>query len=95
MPDETSQLLRRMDMTERNQTDLAKSITALVQDVAELKLKDAVNAAREEARDEWRSRTEKRLNSIYGLGWWVLATFGSLTIAAIANLLYRGGAGVP
>jgi len=95
MPDEISSMLRRLDMTERNQTDLAKSVTALVVDVADLKTKDAVNAEREKARDDWRTRTEEKLNSIYKLGWWVLFTFGTVALGSVARFLFSGGFNVP
>lgn len=88
MPDELSAILRRLDMNERNSTDLAKTVTVLVEDVSNLKLKDAVNAEREKARDDWRQRTEKKLDRIYGLGWWVLATFGASAIAGIVALVF-------
>lgn len=95
MPDD---LQRRLDMSERNQSDLAKSVTGLISelqyvqdDISRLKTNEEVNKAREEGRDEWRKRTEGKLDGIYRLGWWVLTSFGGLTMAALANLLYGGG----
>ena len=95
-------LRTRLATTERNQSDLAKSISEIVgslsdtrDDVARLKTAEAVNIAREEARDEWRKRTAAKLDGIYRLGWWVLTTFGSLTLAALASLLYGGGGNGP
>lgn len=92
----------RLATTERNQSDLAKSISEIVgslsdtrDDVARLKTAEAVNIAREEAHAEWRKRTEAKLDGIYRLGWWVLTTFGSLTLAALASLLYGGGGNGP
>lgn len=95
-------LRSRLASTERNQSDLARTITELVgnlgetqHDVSRLLTDAAVNVEREKARDEWRGRTEKKLDGIYKLGWWVLATFGSLTMAALASLLYGGGGNGP
>lgn len=92
------EIRERLATTERNQSDFAKSITSLIgtireveNDVDRLKTAEAVAVEREKARDEWRGRTEKKLDGIYNLGWWVLATFGALTMAALANLLYSGG----
>ncbi len=99
---EMDAIRERLATTERNQSDLAKSVTALVEGqqdtdkrVAKLETNEEVNKAREEARDEWRRRTETKLDGIYRLGWWVLTTFGSLTMAALASLLYGGGGNVP
>lgn len=93
---------RRLDMVERNQTDHAKTLTEVIgglretrDEVADLKLANAVNAEREKARDDWRGRTEAKLDNIYKLGWWVLTTFGVLTMSALANLLYSGGPNGP
>lgn len=97
MPDsENPQVLaRRLDMVERNVSDHAKSLTALVHDVSELRTKNAVDDEREKARDDWRSRTEKRLDGIYRLGWWVLTTFGAILVAMVAQFVFRGGLVVP
>jgi DNA repair ATPase RecN len=99
---EMDAIRERLATTERNQSDLAKTVTEVVNhlnetrdDVAALKTNEAVNVAYEKARDEWRQRTEKKLDGIYSLGWWVLATFGSLTVAAVANILYGGGGNGP
>ena len=74
-------LRSRLASTERNQSDLARTITELVgslgetqHDVSRLLTDAAVNVERENARDEWRGRTEKKLDGIYKLGWWVLAS---------------------
>lgn len=97
MPDSESPqvLARRLDMLERNVSDHAKTITAVVHDVSELKTKNAVDDERERSRDEWRSRTEKRLDGIYRLGWWVLTTFGAILVAMVAQFVFRGGLVVP
>lgn len=83
--------IRRVDAIERNQTDQAKTLTVLVQDVSQLLVKDAVNAEREKARDDWRLRTEQKLDRIYSLGRWVLTTFGAAAIALVVNFAFRGG----
>lgn len=97
MPDSENPqvLMRRLDMVERNVSDHAKSLTALVHDVSELRTKNAVDDERERSRDEWRSRTEKRLDGIYRLGWWVLTTFGAILVAMVAQFVFRGGLVVP
>lgn len=97
MPDSESPqvLARRLDMLERNVSDHSKSLTALVHDVSELRTKNAVDDERERSRDEWRSRTEKRLDGIYRLGWWVLTTFGAILVAMVAQFVFRGGLVVP
>ena len=97
MPDSESLpvLARRLDMLERNVSDHAKTITAVVHDVSDLKTKNAVDDEREKSRDEWRSRTEKRLDGIYRLGWWVLTTFGAILVAMVAQFVFKGGLVVP
>lgn len=96
MPDSESlpATVRRVDMLERNISDQSKTLTALVEDVSELKMQSAVNGEREKARDDWRKRTEQRLDGIYRLGWWVLTTFGALVIMQLSRMLF-GGVNVP
>jgi len=97
MPDSDSLpvVVRRLDMLERNVSDHARVSTVLLQDVAELKTKNAVDDEREKSRDEWRTRTEKRLDGIYRLGWWVLTTFGAILVAMVAQFVFKGGLIVP
>lgn len=90
-----STTVRRVDGLERNHTDQAKTLTALVQDVSDLKLESALNKEREKARDEWRVRTEQKLDRIYNLGWWVLGTFGMAAMAMISRFMLSGGFNVP
>lgn len=100
-PGEFHSLIRRVDTAERNQSDLAKTITELVSEIDdlrksldELRLDRAVRTERDIRQTDRFDRIEKRLDGIAKLGWWVLTTFGALTMAAIANLLF-GGLHVP
>lgn len=97
---EIAGLLRRLDAAERNGSDLAKTITRLVEELDEvrkplddLRLDRAVRAERDIRTTERFDRLEKKIDGVYRLGWWVLTTFGALTMAAVANLLYGGAHG--
>jgi uncharacterized protein Yka (UPF0111/DUF47 family) len=98
MPDEMGQLLRRMDMTERNQTDLAKSVTELTEEIGELQkplrqleTDREVRKERDKHLNERLDRIEVSIDRIYRLGWWVLAAFGASAVALVANFAFRGG----
>lgn len=102
MPDEISQLLRRLDMSERNQSDFAKSLTAVVEDVSdihkplnELQTDREVRKVRDEALNERLTRIERSIERVYNLGWWVLGAFGLTLIAAISSFVFKGGLHVP
>jgi hypothetical protein len=98
MPDnDIHAMLRRLDTMERNQSDLAKSVTEMVSDLNELRrpiddlrIDREVRKERDIRQTERFDRIEVRLDGISKLGWWVLTTFGALTMAAIANLLFGG-----
>lgn len=99
MPDSTDlhALLRRLDTAERNHSDLSKTITSLVGEIDDLhkalddlRLDRAVRTERDIRQTDRFDRIEKRLDGISKLGWWVLTTFGALTMAAVANLLFGG-----
>ncbi len=100
---EMNTLQRRVDTLERNQSDQSKTLTELINEIGELtKIIQTLTTAREvdkvraQSRNERFDRIEKRLDSISRLGWWILATFGSLVIAAISNLILSpGGINVP
>ncbi len=94
MPDEISQIIRRLDATERNQTDLARQHTEIVQEVRELKKPlDDLRIDREtrKVRDEHLQDRLKGIEDgqrgIYRLGWWVLGVFGSSTVALITAIV--------
>lgn len=98
MADEISQILRRLDGVESNQTLLAKSHTEFVQDLGEirkpldeLRTDREVRKERDKNLNERLDRIEEGQRGIYRLGWWVLATFGASAIALIVNFAFSGG----
>ena len=102
MPDEISALTRRVDANERNHTDLAKSVTAIIEDqreirdeMSDLKTERAVRVVRDEALNDRLRRIEKSIERVYNLGWWVLGAFGLTLIAAISSFVFKGGLNAP
>lgn len=102
MPDEIQHILRRLDVAERNSSDLAKSITALTSEIDELtktikqfEIERAVRKEQEIHRAEQMTQIKESIAGVHRLGWWVLAAFGTSAIALIANFLFKGGFYVP
>lgn len=98
MPEEFQVLLRRLDTTERNNADLAKSVSAIVDELSEiqkpldeLRLDRAARVERDIRHTEHFARIEKRLDAITKLGWWVLTAFGTSAIALVMNFVAKGG----
>lgn len=98
MPDEIAALTRRVDANERNHTDLAKSVTAIVEDqrsvreeINAIKIDREVRKVREEHLNERLDRIEDRIDDVYKLGRWVLTAFGASLLALLANFIFRGG----
>lgn len=101
MPDEMSQLLRRLDATERNQSDFARQHTELVEGqrgfggrLFDLEKENAVRLALDKALHDRLERIEARIDEIRGLGKWLLAAVGSVLIAAIIGFIIQGGLSV-
>lgn len=70
MPDEMSQLLRRMDMAERNMSDIAKTTTGLIEaqhdmreELGDVKTDRAVRAERDKNLHERLERMEKTIEA--------------------------------
>lgn len=94
MPTESERLM----MLERNQSDLGKSISEIVQDqrgvkseVAGLHQVNAVREAEDRHLDDRLDRIEKSLAAVYGLGRWLLAAIGSVLVVAIVGFVLKGG----
>lgn len=101
-PEEMYQVQRRLDMSERNASDLAKSVTALTEkfdDLSEplrsLETDREVRKERDKNVNQRLDRIEASLTRVYNLGWWVLAAFGASAIALVANFVFKGGFYVP
>lgn len=113
---ELHSILRRLDVMERNHSDLAKTITKLIEEIDLMKrvleegrIDRAVRAERDirindrfdsinlkfdqlnRAFNEQLTHISKRVDSVYGLGRWLLGAFGALLIALVSNFLFRGG----
>ena len=91
MPDEMSALLRRLDAIERNQSDAARTATAIVEEIHGIKTDREVRKERDLRLNERLDRIEERLDGVYKIGWWFLAIFGAAFIALVANFTFRGG----
>ena len=101
MPDEMSQLLRRLDATERNQSDLARQHTEIVEEVRELRrpldelrTDREVRKERDKHLDERLGRIEKSIASVYSLGKWMLGVVGSALLLAFVTFVVKGGLNV-
>ena len=64
MPDEITSLLRRLDMTERNQSDLAKTITELTLAVREVRVEQDDARVDKAVREERNKALNERLERI-------------------------------
>jgi hypothetical protein len=104
MPDniDPTVMARRLDGMDRNLSDLARSVTHLVQDIDksknvldELRVDRALRVERDLRIAEQFTEVKAKINGIYKLGWWVLATFGAALIMLMVNFALRGGPLVP
>jgi hypothetical protein len=103
--DKLQDALHRLEVVERaqviidrNQSDVAKSLTAIVEDhsktkdvLDQLRTDREVRQERDKHLNERLDRIEKSIARLYNLGWWVLTAFGATLIAAVANFLVKGG----
>jgi hypothetical protein len=101
MPDEISQILRRLDATERNQTDQAKSLTAITVEIGELQaplkqleIDREVRKERDKNLNGRLDRIEESIHAVYNLGKWVLAAIGAVLITAVVTFVVKGGLNV-
>jgi hypothetical protein len=82
---------QRLNYAERDIRDHSKTITEHNRELAAIITERAVNVERDIRVNERFDRIEKAINGVYKLGWWILAAFGGLLIALIANFLFKGG----
>ena len=94
-------IVRRVDTVERNQSDLARSITEIVGELGEmrkpldeLRVDRAVRQERDKNLNERLDRIEASIAAVYSLGKWLLATFGAVLIVAVASFIVKGGLNV-
>lgn len=80
----------------------ARTIGALVEEqrsfkdeLAQLQLDKARRDERAIALIDRLERIERSIDSVYRLGWWLLAAFGTSAIALVANFAFKGGFIVP
>jgi len=81
----------RIDIIERDILSHAKTITELTIHMSDFQRDKAVEKVRDEYQAERLDRIEDRINAVYKLGWWVLASFGGIFITLVANFVFRGG----
>jgi hypothetical protein len=98
MPDEMSQLLRRVDTIERNHSDAAKSITKIVGEINEMRppvdqmrIDREVRKERDKNLNERLDRIEASIRSVYNLGKWVLTAIAASLVTAFVTFLVNGG----
>lgn len=82
---------QRLNYVERDVRDHAKTIGEHNKELAAIITERAVNVERDKNLNERLDRLEKAIGGVYKLGWWILAAFGGLLIALIANFLFKGG----
>lgn len=70
---------------------LVEDHRAFKNDLAQLQVDKARRDERGLALIERLERIEKSIDSVYRVGWWLLAAFGSSSIALIANFALKGG----
>lgn len=91
LPADVQSLFRRLDTIERNQSDAAKTSTAIIEEIHGVRTDRAVRAERELRLNERLERIEERIDGVYKIGWWFLALFGAAFISLLANFTFRGG----
>lgn len=91
LPEEIQALLRRLDAIERNQSDAAKTASAVIEEIHGVKTDRAVRTERDLRLNERLERIEERLDGVYKIGWWFLALFGAAFISLVASFTFRGG----
>lgn len=98
MIDDIPAMLRRLDATERNQSDFAKTMTEVIGEMQilrrlmdEFKTERAVRLVEDKHLAERLDRIEVSIKAVHSLGRYVLfAFFGSL-IATTATFIVNGG----
>ena len=93
-PDTQSNVIpfeQRLTYVERDVRDHAKTIGEHNKELQAIVTERAVNVERDIRVNERFDRLEKAINGVYKLGWWILAAFGGLLVALIANFLFKGG----
>lgn len=91
-------IVRRVDTVERNQSDLARSITEIVGELGEmrkpldeLRVDRAVRQERDKNLNERLDRIEASIAAVYSLGKWLLGTIGAVVVAAAVTFMLNGG----
>ncbi|MCW4115661.1 hypothetical protein NPA31_011870 [Aurantimonas sp. MSK8Z-1] len=82
------------DSLELHRKDLeshAKSISALLTEIGQLKMSKAVEDERDKHLQERLMRIEKSIADIYSLGKWALFAWGGSMIAAVVAFIVNGG----
>lgn len=95
------ELNRRMDVVERNQSDLARSVTGIVDELGKVREPlDQLRVDREVRRERDKNlyqrldRIEDSIAAVYSLGKWLLATIGAVVIVAAVTFMLNGGLNV-
>lgn len=92
---------RAQIIADRNHTDIAKAITAIIDDdrstrdvLQELKTDREVRKERNINLDARLAAMEKRIDKIYGLGLWLLTAVGGTLILGLVKFILSGGLSV-
>ena len=107
MADQMDVLLRRLDVTERNQADLARTVTNIVDTGAtfnarlkvleeiqqDRRVSDVERSARETAMQKDISSIQTDVQAIKGFGTWALRLIAGAVILAFVGFLLNGGIG--
>jgi hypothetical protein len=88
-------------VAERNNVDLARSVTALTEDLGqihkpihELHTDREVRKERDTNLNQRLDRIEKSIDAVYGLGKWVLAAISMVLLTAGVTFIVNGGIGL-
>lgn len=95
------ELKRRIDVIERNQSDQARSMTGIVEELNEmrkpldqLRVDREVRKERDKNLNERLDRIEDSIAAVYSLGKWLLATIGAVVVVAAVTFMLNGGLNV-
>lgn len=84
-----------LELIRKDHTLLASSVSVLTTEVGVLKVDKAVEAERDKHLQERLTRIEKSIESLHGIGRWLLMAFFGAIIAGLVTFMFKGGFSVP
>jgi hypothetical protein len=81
----------RLGLVERDVRSHARTLTEITKSLIEQDKREAVRVETDKHLDERLDRIEASIQSVYGLGKWLLAAAGSSLVVAIIGFVIKGG----